>query len=134
MVPEPTDPGQQQAVAGPADGSPQPLGEACLSADGQGTPPDQAIDWLPSEPCQAAFAEFTCGTPVNDVADQPLFACDEAGTEKYLLGPTLIEGDQLTTASAGIPPNDVDWVVDLEFNAEGAYLVRGGHPGAGGEG
>ena len=32
----------------------------------------------------------------------------------------MIEGDQLTTASAGIPSNDVNWVVDLEFNAEGA--------------
>ena len=32
---------------------------------------------------------------MDDVADQPLFACDETGTEKYLLSPTLIEGDQL---------------------------------------
>ena len=28
---------------------PRPVGEACLSADGQGTPPDQAIDWVPTE-------------------------------------------------------------------------------------
>ena len=28
---------------------PQPPDEACLSADGKGTPPDQAIDWQPSE-------------------------------------------------------------------------------------
>ena len=70
----------------------------------------------------------------DDVADQPLFACDREGTEKYLLGPTLIEGDQLATASAGIPANDVTWVVDLEFNAEGATVVRGGHPGPVGQG
>ena len=43
----------------------------------------------------------------DDVADQPLFACNREGTEKYLLGPTLIEGDQLTTATAGIPQNNV---------------------------
>ena len=41
-------------------------------------------------------------------------------TEKYLLGPTLIEGDELTTASAGVPQNQVQWVVNLEFNATGS--------------
>ncbi len=120
VVPEPSATGNSKPLPALPTAPPQPVGEACLSADGQGTPPDQAIDWVPTEPCQAAFAEFTCGTPVDDVADQPLFACDEAGTEKYLLSPTLIEGDQLTTASAGVPANDVAWVVDLEFNAEGA--------------
>jgi preprotein translocase subunit SecD len=99
---------------------PRPPDQACLSADGKGTPPEQAIDWQPSETCQAAFAEFTCGAPVNDVPNQALFACNREQTEKYLLGPTLIEGNQLTTASAGIPQNDVNWVVDLEFNAKGA--------------
>jgi preprotein translocase subunit SecD len=99
---------------------PQPPDKACLPADGKGTPPDKAIDWQPSETCQAAFAEFSCGTPVNDIADRALFACDRDKAEKYLLGPTLIEGKQLDTASAGIPANDVNWVVDLQFDSEGA--------------
>jgi preprotein translocase subunit SecD len=103
---------------------PQPPDKACLSADGKGTPPDQAIEWQPSETCQAAFAEFSCGTPVTDIADRALFACDQTKTEKYLLGPTLIEGDQLTTASAGIPANDVNWVVDLEFDADAAVVFE----------
>ena len=99
---------------------PVPLDQACASADGKGTPPDQALDWQPNEACQAAFAEFTCETKVNEVADQGLFACNQEKTEKYLLGPTLIEGNQLTTAVAGIPQNNVNWVVNLEFNPEGA--------------
>jgi hypothetical protein len=103
---------------------PRPVGEACLSADGQGTPPDQAIDWVPTEPCQAAFAEYTCGAEIDDIANQPLFACDEAGIEKYLLSPALIEGDQLATAAAGVPANDVAWVVDLEFDSEGRRCSR----------
>jgi preprotein translocase subunit SecD len=103
---------------------PQPPDKACLPSDGKGTPPDQAIDWQPSETCQAAFAEFTCGALANDIADRALFACDQTKTEKYLLGPTLIEGDQLATASAGIPANDVNWVVDLEFDAEGATIFE----------
>jgi preprotein translocase subunit SecD len=119
VVPQPTPTGNNKPMPALPTAPPKPIGEACLPSDGQGTPPDQAIDWVPSEPCQAAFAEFTCGTPVDDVADQPLFACDKDGTEKYLLSPTLIEGDQLTTAAAGVPANDVAWVVNLEFNAEG---------------
>jgi preprotein translocase subunit SecD len=99
---------------------PVPVDQACIPADGKGTPPDKALEWQPSEGCQAAFAEFTCETKVNDAPDQGLFACNQEKTEKYLLGPTLIEGDQLTTAVAGIPQNNVNWVVNLEFNPEGA--------------
>jgi preprotein translocase subunit SecD len=99
---------------------PVPLEKACVPADGKGTPPDQALTWQPSEACQTAFAEFTCETKVNEVADQGLFACNQEKTEKYLLGPTLIEGNQLATAVAGIPQNNVNWVVNLEFNSEGA--------------
>ena len=62
-------------------------------------PPDKALDWQPTEACQAAFAEFTCETKVTEVADQGLFACNQEKNEKYLLGPTLIEGNQLTRPS-----------------------------------
>ncbi|HJV13718.1 MAG TPA: protein translocase subunit SecD [Propionibacteriaceae bacterium] len=99
---------------------PVPLDKACVPADGKGTPPDQALTWQPSEACQSAFAEFTCETKVTEVADQGLFACSQEKTEKYLLGPTLIEGNQLATAVAGIPQNSVNWVVNLEFNSEGS--------------
>jgi preprotein translocase subunit SecD len=92
------------------------------TVEGKGTPPDKAIDWQPTEEDQADFAAFTCADKeqVDDISDQPLFACDETKTVKYLLGPTLIEGDQLTSAIAGVPQNDVRWVVNLEFNADGA--------------
>ena len=82
---------------------PLPVDKACVPADGKGIPPDKALDWQPTEACQAAFAEFTCETKVTEVADQGLFACNQEKTEKYLLGPTLIEGNQLTSAVAGIP-------------------------------
>jgi preprotein translocase subunit SecD len=120
VAPEPTESQNRKPLPALPTAPPKPPDQACQSADGQGTPPAEAIEWQPSETCQAAFAEFSCGAPVNDVADQALFACNREQTEKYLLGPTLIEGDQLATASAGIPANDVNWVVDLEFNAEGA--------------
>ncbi len=84
-----------------------------------GVAPAAAIDWQPTENCQSQFAEFTCDTPQTEIPDQPLLACNQEKTEKYLLGPTLIEGNQLTGANAGIPQNRIEWVVNLTFNSEG---------------
>lgn len=89
------------------------------SAEAPGTPPDKAVEWQPTQNCQAQFASFTCDTPQTESPDQPLFACDQGGTERYLLGPTLIEGNQLTGATAGVPQNGIQWVVNLDFNAAG---------------
>jgi preprotein translocase subunit SecD len=68
------------------------------------------------------FSAFTCpktksAPPVNDDKSQPLITCDEDGN-KYLLSASMIEGTQLTKASAGIPQNQVQWVVDLTFNSD----------------
>jgi preprotein translocase subunit SecD len=115
--PSPTGDGRplgQLPTAPPAPKTPRPT-EA-----GKGTPPQQAIEWQPSAADQEEFAAFTCdGEPTPDVADQPLITCNKEGTERYLLGPTLIEGDQLETAAAGVPQNEVQWVVNLEFDASG---------------
>jgi preprotein translocase subunit SecD len=107
-------PAPQLPTAPPTPQAPRP------TAPGKGTPPDKAIDWQPSERDLADFQTYTCDssrTEFPDVSDQPLYACNEEKTEKYLLGPTLIEGNQLTNANAGVPQNQVQWVVNLEFNA-----------------
>nr|WP_231918494.1 protein translocase subunit SecD [Microlunatus sagamiharensis] len=109
MMPQPALP-----TAPPTPSAPRP------TEPGQGTPPDKAIDWQPSQADTTDFASFSCGDPQVDVSDQPLFSCDRTGTEKYLLGPTLIEGNQLTSANAGIPQNGIEWVVNLQFNGDGS--------------
>lgn len=105
-------------TAPPAPTTPRP------TVAGQGTPPSKAITWQPSQADQTEFTSFTCGDPkqpqVVDVPDQPLFSCDTSNTVKYLLGPTLIEGKQLNGASAGVPQNNLSWVVDLTFNSSGS--------------
>jgi preprotein translocase subunit SecD len=118
--PQPSGTGNNKPLPALPTAPPVPLDKACAAADGQGTPPDKALDWQPTEACQTAFAEFNCETKVTEVADQGLFACNQEKNEKYLLGPTLIEGNQLASAVAGIPQNNVNWVVNLEFNSEGA--------------
>ncbi|HMR23281.1 MAG TPA: protein translocase subunit SecD [Micropruina sp.] len=80
----------------------------------------QVLEWQPSERDQSDFGNFQCGDPFPDVSDQPLITCDQAGTIKYLLSPTLISGSDLLQASAGIPQNEVSWVVSLEFNSTAA--------------
>ena len=109
MLPHPALP-----TAPPTPTAPRP------TVEGQGTPPDKALDWQPTQADQTDFAAFSCGDPQVDVSDQPLFSCSREGTEKYLLGPTLIEGNQLTSANAGIPQNGIEWVVNLQFNGEGS--------------
>jgi preprotein translocase subunit SecD len=63
------------------------------------------------------FASFRCGQPVQDNPAKPLLACDDSGA-KYLLSPAIIEGTQLNDASYGIPQNDVQYVVNLDFNGD----------------
>lgn len=91
---------------------------------GSGWGPEEAMTWQPSPNDLADFAAYTCGDSFPEVSDQPLFACNEAGTEKYLLGPAMIRGDQLSNASAGIPQNEFEWIVELEFDGEGARLFE----------
>lgn len=94
------------------------------TAPGQGTPPDKATTWQPTENDYADFQAYQCGEEIVEVSDQPLVACDRNGTEKYLLGPAMITGERLTTASAGVPQNQLNWVVNLEFDNQGATMFE----------
>lgn len=69
------------------------------------------------------FDAFTCPTDgsapaVTDDPSQPLITCDDAGV-KYLLSPAIIEGTQLSGASAGIPQGQAQWQVNLSFHSAG---------------
>ncbi|MEA5153558.1 MAG: protein translocase subunit SecD [Raineyella sp.] len=110
------------APATTAAATPTMSPSAYPSVAGQGTAQDKALSWQPTEQDFANFQAYSCGQPVNDVADQPLMTCDREGTTKYLLGPTVVSGNQVTTASAGIPQNQLQWVVTLEFDQAGARL------------
>ena len=101
--------------------SPSPTPTPRSSAAGQG-PADFAgrLAWTPSSQDYSDFMAWDCGTATPDVEDQPLFACSEDGQYKYLLGPVLISGENVTNATAGIPQNEVSWVVNLDFDSTGA--------------
>ena len=74
------------------------------------------------------LAAFDCDKPLDptqpgqfDIETQPLLACDDQGN-RYLLGPSLIEGTDVSDASAGIPQGGVSYVVNVDFNSAGAKL------------
>ena len=57
-------------------------------------------------------------TTVGDDPKQPLLACDDQG-QKFLLSISMVEGTDLDDASAGIPQQQLNWVVNLDFNGHG---------------
>jgi preprotein translocase subunit SecD len=82
-----------------------------------------ALTWQtnPDPQSVAVYNAFTCPakTPVVDNPDLPLVTCD-AQNNKFLLSPALIRGTQITGASAGIPQNQVQWVVNLSLDGKGS--------------
>jgi preprotein translocase subunit SecD len=58
-------------------------------------------------------------TPAADQWDDPksqIVSCDPSGT-KYVLGPTVVEGTQLTGATAGLESGSTQWVVNITLNS-----------------
>jgi preprotein translocase subunit SecD len=93
-----------------------------------------ALAWMdaPDQAAVQAFNQYQCGKTVTasnvdrsgklvpgDDATLPLVTCDDQGM-KYLLSASPLAGTQLTGASAGIPPNDVSWAVNLKFDSKGS--------------
>ncbi|HEX5086983.1 MAG TPA: protein translocase subunit SecD [Nocardioides sp.] len=91
---------------------------------------DDPLKWIdaPNQEAIDAFNNFTCpqdGTPVNveDDPKKPLVTCEwdpeTKQAQKYLLSAAMIEGQDLDSASAQIPQNQVNYVVALDFNGTG---------------
>src|SRR5690606_925846 len=92
------------------------------AAAGTDIPDDQVLTWTPTDAEYQAFLAYTCDQPVEEKAAQPLVTCNEDGTEKFLLGPTMIDGADLSGATAGIPQREVNWAVDLTFKPDAAQV------------
>ncbi len=54
-----------------------------------------------------------------DDPSKPLIACSDTGDAIYLLGPTLIAGTQISTATSGQSQQGAGWVVNLSFKSDG---------------
>ena len=56
------------------------------------------------------------GDQWDDLTSQ-IVSCDPSGT-KYVLGPAVFEGTQLTDVTPGLQQNSTQWVVNLTLNSE----------------
>ncbi len=122
---QPTDEQSDQ----PTD-APEEPGAADPAGDGKTWTAKDSIAWSRSPDAKsiARFNELTCaadGTVMRgekpagaeDDPDRPLVACsvEDGQATKYLLSRSVIEGTELSDASAGVPQSGVQWVVSIEM-------------------
>ncbi len=85
---------------------------------------DDAVKFMRSVPQEwaTAYSSFTCpapgAEPAEDIPGKPLLTCDEDGVP-YLLTPAVIEGTEVDEAAYGIPQQQANYVVTLDFKSEG---------------
>ena len=97
---------------------------------GQAKPKDDSdLAWV-TEDVAAQFEALDCAKPgaldkVVDDPEKPLVTCSDDGTEKFILGPVTVGGDQIDSASAGYrplsngqPSSEVE--IQLSFKSEGS--------------
>jgi preprotein translocase subunit SecD len=110
-----TAPSTSPSVAASSSSQPDQKGDVSV---------DDAVAFMNNPPADQvkAFDAYTCpkqgATNVDDIPGKPLVTCDDKGV-KYLLSPAIIEGTEISDASAGVPQNSVSWVVDLSFHSAG---------------
>lgn len=69
---------------------------------------------------QAALAlDCAVEDPLRGYDDptKPLIACNREGTEKYLLGPSILSGTDVASATPNPNPQGVGWVINLAFKS-----------------
>ncbi|MET4049949.1 MULTISPECIES: protein translocase subunit SecD [unclassified Rhodococcus (in: high G+C Gram-positive bacteria)] len=73
---------------------------------------------------QAALATIDCNAPDplqgNDDPALPLVACSTDGTSVYVLGPSIIDGQQIDDATSGFNSQQSRHEVSLSFDSEGS--------------
>ena len=108
---------------GPGLPTAPPTQDDAGDGEGEKLPIDAVLAYQATPADLEGFDAYECGADVSDTLDGALFACDEEGTTKYLLGPVAITGQQLNTAGSGIPQGQFAPVVTLDFNSEGSEAL-----------
>jgi preprotein translocase subunit SecD len=89
-----------------------------------------ALTWMtdPDPQSVAVYNAYTCPStkPVVDDPTIPIVTCDAQG-QKYLLSPALIEGTEISSATANAPGStqgSVQWSVGIQLKSHGADVQR----------
>jgi preprotein translocase subunit SecD len=118
------------AAATPTGAAATPTGAAAPTSAAAGatdsTAPDPNRPPVTQEEATAAFAALTCSAAEADAAtdvDRPgdyVASCSTDGATKYLLGPAVLEGTDVTNAAAGTRSTTGEWIVTLDLNSSGS--------------
>lgn len=81
---------------------------------------ESLFDRFSNTDCKAIDAHSLNTAPT----DEPLIACSDDDTQRYILGPVEVSGDQIDDASAGMVTNQQgvstgQWAVNIQFNGAG---------------
>ncbi|HEU0256678.1 MAG TPA: protein translocase subunit SecD [Microbacteriaceae bacterium] len=78
---------------------------------------------------QQKFTDLDCKTAENKLTsvqdpNKPLVTCDDAGQNKYILGPVEVDGSSISDASAGLVTSQSgvttgEWAVNVTFSGQG---------------
>ncbi|QYN39682.1 protein translocase subunit SecD [Pseudonocardia sp. DSM 110487] len=140
--------GQPQGMGGPADAVERDVAPVAFSRPLQNpTPPPAPPAPGPASPAdprlaaevesarqmrqssdptvqETALLTLDCNArdPLRGYDDptRPLVACNQDRTEKYILGPSFLEGTEIAGAQAQQNTTGVGWVVSLTFESQGA--------------
>ncbi|AQP46050.1 protein-export membrane protein SecD [Tessaracoccus flavus] len=102
-----------------APASPAPSTEATAGAGDEVMPIQEVLAYQPTQEDLDAFNAYQCGDPMEESPRSAIVACDDQGLQKFLLGPTAVRGQDLETASFGIPQGELAYAVTLSFNSTG---------------
>jgi preprotein translocase subunit SecD len=69
-----------------------------------------------------ATVGYTLGQDQYDDASSQIVSCDPTGM-KYVLGPAIFEGTDLTGVNTGIEQNSTQWIVQLTLNSKAASAL-----------
>ncbi|MEP9392618.1 protein translocase subunit SecD [Gordonia sp. VNQ95] len=127
-------PVEQQTAA-----TPQPADQQQDSENSEDLPADQVAAQIAeakknrqapansnTEALAAYMAKMDCSPNAsdplrgNDDPSQYLVACSTDGNTVYLLGPEIIDGRDIKSASAGTEPQTGEWIVSLEYKGDAA--------------
>ncbi|GAB2920279.1 hypothetical protein GCM10027047_17140 [Rhodococcus aerolatus] len=116
-APTSTDPAAPTAAAPATPSSPTDSAAAIAAAKALRQSTDQATQ-------AQALTGLACdqNDPLlgNDDPSLPLVTCSSTGDAKYLLGPAIITGTQISGASSGPAQGGVGFQVSLDFTSEGS--------------
>jgi preprotein translocase subunit SecD len=118
------------ATPTPTDGSATPSSSGAASPTGSATPtgsasatPAKNAPAVTQAQATATLATLTCAKEAPGTVDRPqdfVATCSKDGSLKYLLGPAILEGTDVTDAAAGTRSATGAWVVNLDLNSKGS--------------